>query len=80
MANAPQPLARRIAAVLPFALPVLGGMVGIFHVNTTAHGNPLIGVVLGALAGWALAFLIVKVLENRSFGRDLQTDKDQGPD
>lgn len=63
MADPSTPLPNRIAAVLPYALPVLGGTVGVFYVNSTAHGNPLFGVVFGALIGWGLARILAKPLD-----------------
>ena len=58
-----EPLSRKLAAALPYMLPVLGGLIGVAWINTTDHGNPLIGIAAGALAGWALAFALVKLLD-----------------
>ena len=62
MADHSTPMASKVAAAIPYALPVLGGTVGIFYVNSTAHGSPIAGIVLGALIGWGLAFVLAKPL------------------
>ncbi|MDK3072712.1 hypothetical protein QO034_06290 [Sedimentitalea sp. JM2-8] len=62
MADRPPALSTRILAVLPFALPVLGGVLGVAWVNATAHGSPVLGIAAGAVAGWILAAVVSRVL------------------
>lgn len=62
MADRPSALSERILAALPFALPVLGGVLGIAWVNMTTHGSPVLGIAAGALAGWLAAALLSKLL------------------
>lgn len=60
-----EPLAQRIATVLPFVMPAIGGAFGVLYVNVVAPAaNPLILIGAGALLGWILARLIVKPLES----------------
>lgn len=55
---------QKIESWLPYALPVLGGVIGVAYVNMVpkAFVNPVLGIVIGALAGRVLAFLIVKAM------------------
>ncbi|WP_299843803.1 hypothetical protein [uncultured Roseovarius sp.] len=57
------PLSQKLAAALPYVMPVVGGLIGIAWINTTAHGNPLLGIAVGALSGWAIAYLLLKLLD-----------------
>ncbi|MFV0361453.1 hypothetical protein [Tropicimonas sp.] len=51
---------------LPYGLTVLGAAVGVLYVTYgTRMGNPLIGIVLGAMAGRFAAALIVRLAERR---------------
>ncbi|WP_371224288.1 hypothetical protein [Roseovarius sp. 2305UL8-3] len=63
-AASPIPLASKIAAVLPYALPVLGGTIGIFYVNATPNASPVLWIATGALLGGVLARFLVKPLES----------------
>ena len=56
-------LADRIAAALPFVLPVLGGGSGAFLADAMGDFNPVIAVAGGAIAGWALAAVLVRLLD-----------------
>lgn len=58
------PMSTRIAGALPYALPVLGGTLGIVFVNMTPEAlrNPLLWGVIGAVVGRVLAYGIVKVM------------------
>ena len=51
-------------AVLPYALPVLGGLLGVVWVNLNKMEflNPVLWIGIGVVAGWALAKLLVRLL------------------
>lgn len=57
-------LSVKIESWLPYALPVLGGTLGVTYVNLvpTAFLNPVAGIVLGAVAGRIVSFFIVKAM------------------
>jgi len=52
-----------LAVVVPIVLPVVGGLTGVVVINTLGYGNPLIGVAGGAVAGWAIAAILVRLLD-----------------
>ena len=60
-------LSRRIEAWIPFVLPVLGGVIGVLWVNLNKMDfiNPVLGIGLGAVAGWIAARVIVKLMHRR---------------
>nr|WP_319948087.1 hypothetical protein [uncultured Shimia sp.] len=65
MDNQPkQPLSVKIDGWLPYALPVLGGLLGVSYVNMVpqAFVNPVLAIVIGVVAGRILAFGIGKLL------------------
>ncbi|UAB90349.1 hypothetical protein I5192_06725 [Ruegeria sp. SCSIO 43209] len=53
-----------VLTVLGYALPVLGGLLGVAYVNTKYMDfiNPVWAVGAGALLGWIIARVIRKVL------------------
>lgn len=54
------------AAFLPYALPVLGGAIGVFWIRYgTETGNPVIGVAAGAILGRLLAAGILRIAQAR---------------
>ncbi len=61
----PTPMVSKIAAVLPYALPVLGGTIGIFYVNSTANASPVLWIAFGALMGGVVARFLVRPLEKK---------------
>ena len=63
MADRSEPLVRKIAPFLLYALPIAGGLAGVAYVNTTVDGNPFIWIAIGAVIGRVLAHLIVKLIE-----------------
>ncbi len=52
-----------LAVVAPIVLPVVGGLTGVVVINSLGHGNPLMGVAGGAVAGWAIAAILVRLLD-----------------
>lgn len=58
------PVIERIVAALPYALPVLGGLLGVVWVNLNKMEflNPVLWIGIGVVAGWALAKLLVRLL------------------
>lgn len=56
-------LTDRIAAALPYVLPVLGGGCGAFLADAMGDANPVIGIAGGAIVGWGLAAAIVRLLD-----------------
>lgn len=49
---------------LTFALPVLGGAIGIFYVRYAAPlANPVLWLVIGAVAGWLLGKLLLRLAD-----------------
>ncbi len=68
-----------LLVALPHVLTVAGGLAGIAYVNTTAHGSPLFGIVLGALAGRLLAAALVRVLDRAPAPRAPVSDKTPRP-
>ena len=59
----PRPLAEKLATVLPFVLPIVGGLCGVAIVNAMGDGNPVFGIGGGALAGWAVSAVVVRLLD-----------------
>ncbi len=55
----------RVTTVIPYALPVFGGLMGVIWVNINAANqpNPILWIVLGALSGWVLAWILVRLLD-----------------
>ena len=53
-----------VLTVLGYALPVLGGLLGVAYVNTNYMEfiNPVWAVGIGAIIGWIAAWAIRKVL------------------
>ncbi|WP_424833626.1 hypothetical protein [Ruegeria sp.] len=53
-----------VLTVLGYALPVLGGLLGVAYVNTNYMDfiNPVWAVGIGAIIGWIAAWAIRKVL------------------
>jgi presenilin-like A22 family membrane protease len=51
---------RKLQNFLPFALPVLGGLLGVIWVNliTKDFLHPVLWIGLGAIAGWAVSRLL----------------------
>jgi hypothetical protein len=51
-------------AVLPYALPVLGGLLGVVWVNLNKMEflNPVLWIGIGVVAGWVLARVLVRLL------------------
>ena len=56
--------AAKIESWLPYALPVLGGLMGVVWVNLNKFDfiNPVLGIGLGAIAGWAAARIILTII------------------
>lgn len=54
----------RIVAALPYALPVLGGLLGVVWVNLNKMEflNPVLWIGIGVVAGWVLARVLVRLL------------------
>ena len=65
--NVTQPLSQKIASFLPYALPVLGGVLGIIYVNLTPRefNNPAVWIAVGAAVGWAVSRVIVWQMNKR---------------
>ena len=61
--------AERIAVILSYVLPVLGGTIGIFWINATSGGSPLLGVAGGAVAGCIVAAVLSRLLLRGSDGK-----------
>ncbi|SIT77937.1 hypothetical protein [Pontibaca methylaminivorans] len=60
----------RWSRALPvYGLTGLGGLLGIFWVNASAHASPILGIGLGALAGRLVAALVVWLVEARELRR-----------
>ncbi len=59
----PRPLSGKISAALPYALPVAGGALGMAYTNMTAHGNPVLYVVIGVVGGRVLATVLNRLLQ-----------------
>ncbi len=57
----------RILSWLPYALPVLGGLLGTVwvQVNRAEQLNPVVAVVLGVVAGRLVAALILRLVPGR---------------
>jgi len=57
----------RVLTWLPYALPVLGGFLGMVwvQVNRADQLNPVVAVVLGVVAGRLLAGLILRLVPAR---------------
>lgn len=57
----------RVLSWLPYALPVLGGFLGMAWVqlNRADQLNPVVAVVLGVVAGRLLAALILRLVPER---------------
>ena len=72
MADRKPTLLRRVLAALPYALPVLGGLIGIAWINMTSHGSPILGIAGGALLGAVVAAVIVRLIEPALDARDLR--------
>lgn len=65
MADKPtKSLSVKFESWLPYALPVLGGTMGVAYVNMVpkAFVNPVLGIVIGAILGRIAAYFIVKAL------------------
>ena len=56
------PALSRLLAWLPYALPVLGGVIGVAFVNLqpAAFINPVLAIAVGAVAGWIVSVLVRK--------------------
>ncbi|WP_299356711.1 hypothetical protein [uncultured Shimia sp.] len=54
----------KIEGWLPYALPVLGGLLGVVWVNIAAWSyiNPVIAVVVGALLGRVAAIVVTRAM------------------
>ncbi|WP_306004744.1 hypothetical protein [Aquicoccus porphyridii] len=57
----------RVLSWLPYALPVLGGFLGMLWVqmNPAAQLNPVVAVVLGVVAGRLLSVLVLRLVPGR---------------
>ena len=63
MTDQSEPFVQKVATVLPFVMPAIGGGIGVVLVNMSNLGNPFIYISTGALLGWLVARLIAKPLE-----------------
>lgn len=56
-----------LEAAITYVLPVLGGALGVIYVNVFRADfiNPVLGIGGGAVLGWALARLILKLMNKR---------------
>ena len=63
----PNSFGRKLLSWAPFVLPVIGGAAGMIIVNSTPEAflNPVIAVAGGAVAGWGLSALIVRLADFR---------------
>lgn len=57
-------MSTKVQSWLPYALPVLGGTIGVAYVNMVPQAflNPVAGIVIGALLGRLAAYFIVKAM------------------
>ena len=65
MADKPsQPLSIKLEGWLPYALPVLGGVLGVAYVNLMPKSFliPVLGIVIGAVLGRIASYFIVKAM------------------
>jgi len=76
--NNPEPFAQKVAVALPYALPVLGGTIGIFYVNSTANASPVLWIASGALLGGVVARFLVKPLEALAAKQSLDAKSRKG--
>lgn len=67
MADPKPPLSARIAAALPYVLPVIGGALGMVWVNVNRMDFlfPVFWIVLGVVGGWLLSRLILAIMSRR---------------
>lgn len=65
MADLRPTLKERIAAVVPYVAPVLGGFLGmvVVNMNRFLFINPVLAVGLGIVIGWFAGRGLVRVLE-----------------
>lgn len=56
-----------LEAAITYILPVLGGALGVIYVNVFRSDfiNPVLGIGGGAILGWAVARVILKLLSKR---------------
>lgn len=54
----------RVMIAIPYVLPVLGGLLGVAYVNSnpTKFLNPVTWIGAGAIAGWIVAWLLLKLI------------------
>ncbi|UWQ89667.1 hypothetical protein QEZ52_12710 [Aliisedimentitalea scapharcae] len=59
-----QLLSQKIVSFAPFALPVLGGVLGVVYVNLTPKefNNPVLWIGIGAIAGWLVSRIVVNLI------------------
>lgn len=64
MADPKVPVSARIAAALPYVLPVIGGALGMVWVNVNRMDFlfPVFWIVLGVVGGWLLSRLILALM------------------
>ncbi|MEX0318359.1 MAG: hypothetical protein AB3N21_10430 [Ruegeria sp.] len=55
---------KKASDVIPYVLPVLGGLIGIFYVNfrETSFLNPMLAVAVGVFLGWGAAQLLRRLM------------------
>ncbi|MCP4819982.1 MAG: hypothetical protein GY883_12390 [Shimia sp.] len=63
MADHRPTMREKLSAALPYVMPAVGGLLGIIYVNT-AEGFPIpfLWVGLGIFGGWAVARIMVRLL------------------
>jgi hypothetical protein len=54
----------KLIAALPFAMPAIGGLLGVIYLNTTeGFPIPFLWVGIGIFGGWAVARILVRMLD-----------------
>ena len=63
MADHSAPFPLRVAAVLPYVLPVLFGAVAMFLADEFGDANPVFAIVIAVILGRIVAWPLVRILE-----------------